>query len=203
MPTGYTAEVADGKVTDFRTFALRCARAFGATIMQRDDPSADPPKRREPSDYAAKRLVEDRARLAEVNAMTVEQAEAAATAEYEKAMADEEKYAANRRATRSRYEAMLAKVVLWEPPTADHVGLKKFMEEQIRESISFDCAEYPSRLQRLNGRDWLEREQKRLVESIGRNAQSQAEEEARCAGANAWIDALYASLDTPAAVASR
>ncbi len=26
MPTGYTAEVSDGKVTDFATFALGCAR---------------------------------------------------------------------------------------------------------------------------------------------------------------------------------
>lgn len=30
MPTGYTFEVCEGKMTDFSAFALQCARAFGA-----------------------------------------------------------------------------------------------------------------------------------------------------------------------------
>jgi hypothetical protein len=38
MPTGYTAGVADGTITEFREYALLCARAFGACIMLRDEP---------------------------------------------------------------------------------------------------------------------------------------------------------------------
>lgn len=37
MPTGYTAAVCDGKITEFPAFALQCARAFGALITMRDD----------------------------------------------------------------------------------------------------------------------------------------------------------------------
>lgn len=42
MPTGYTADIKDG--ITFRDFALRCARAFGATIMQRDEDISIPPR---------------------------------------------------------------------------------------------------------------------------------------------------------------
>jgi len=42
MPTGYTAGVQDGKITEFSDFALNCARAFGALITMRDDPQDTP-----------------------------------------------------------------------------------------------------------------------------------------------------------------
>jgi hypothetical protein len=37
MPTGYTAEILDGKVTTFREFAQKCMRAFESTIHMRDE----------------------------------------------------------------------------------------------------------------------------------------------------------------------
>ena len=42
MPTGYTADIQDGKITTLREYALSCARAFGALIMMRDDPHDAP-----------------------------------------------------------------------------------------------------------------------------------------------------------------
>lgn len=36
MPTGYTADIKDG--IDFKTYAMNCARAFGACVMLRDEP---------------------------------------------------------------------------------------------------------------------------------------------------------------------
>lgn len=38
MPTGYTAPVVDGEVTELKEFVWRCARAFGALVYLRDDP---------------------------------------------------------------------------------------------------------------------------------------------------------------------
>ena len=38
MPSGYTEGVASGKVTEFKEYALLCARAFGACISLRDEP---------------------------------------------------------------------------------------------------------------------------------------------------------------------
>ena len=64
MPTGYTASVADGRVTEFAPFALQCARAMGALIMMRDEPHDAPiPERFEASDYYSKSLAEARERL--------------------------------------------------------------------------------------------------------------------------------------------
>ena len=35
MPTGYTAAVCSGEITEIKDFALSCARAFGALITMR------------------------------------------------------------------------------------------------------------------------------------------------------------------------
>jgi len=37
MPTGYTADLNDGKQVTFQEFTMKCARAFGALIEMRDD----------------------------------------------------------------------------------------------------------------------------------------------------------------------
>src|SRR5690348_5408929 len=87
MPTGYTAEVAEGKVTDFRTFALRCARAFGATIMQRDDPTHDLPKMREESSHHRDELARWQQRYSDLLLMSHEEHAIAAAADYESEMA--------------------------------------------------------------------------------------------------------------------
>jgi len=46
MPTGYTAKLCEGEQS-FGEFALGCARAFGACVMQREDSMDDLPKARE------------------------------------------------------------------------------------------------------------------------------------------------------------
>ena len=44
MPTGYTTDIYNGKDVTFKDFALKCARAFGACIHQREDNIDDLPK---------------------------------------------------------------------------------------------------------------------------------------------------------------
>jgi len=194
MPTGYTADVGDGKVTDFRTFALICARQFGACIMQRDDPMNEPPKHREPSDYNAKALATAKATLAELQAMTEDEAGRRADTEHSAAVAEHERYRAKRRDTKSRYRAMLRKVEAWHPPTSGHTEMRRFMIDQLMESIEFDCAEYGGRPKHMTGAEWLSAKRAAASRDIGYHSQKHAEELERCAGANAWIDALYASL---------
>lgn len=195
MPTGYTAEVADGKVADFRTFALICARQFGACVTQRDDPMSEPPKHREPPDCNARSLEQGRARLAELNAMTLEDAAREREAKYQAALASDAEYAARKDETRRRYEAMLAKVEAWKAPTADHVQMRQFMLDQLTESIRFDSTTYnsASSIER-DPATWLENQKEWTRTSIDRDAVEVEKENRRCAESNAWIDALYASL---------
>lgn len=194
MPTGYTADVGDGNVTDFRTFALRCARQFGACVMQRDDKMDEPPKHREPSDYNAKGLATARARLAELDTFTLDDAQRAAQAEFDAAIKSHNEYAAKRAETKVRYEAMLAEVDRWTPPTAEHVGMWDFMRKQLLESIDFDCRSYGSGPELLTAVAWLEAAKEKARHDVAYHAKGDAEEQERCASSNRWIDALYASL---------
>jgi hypothetical protein len=200
MPTGYTAGVSDGSISDFRTFALRCARNFGATIMQRDEPMDVPPKHREVSDYYAKSVEEARLRVNELASMTVEDAEIAAQAEYEKSLANDARYDANRQATKARYSVMLSEVQAWEPPTVEHIALKTFMVKQLTESIDFDCTSYPSKRIRYKADVWLREQKTNAAQRLARAEQNLTEEIDRCKKANDWIDALYASLNSESRV---
>lgn len=203
MPSGYTCDVADGKVTDFRTFALRCARAFGACIEQRDNPSDEPPKPRTPSSYYAEREVEHRKRLAELQGMTAEAIEAEAARVHDKHEAMMRQWAEERRAKRERYEAMLVKARKWVAPTPEHDGLRKFMIDQLQESIQFDCGgkdEQPT--PRPTAQEWYAEALRRETQEIAYCEKHRREDEERVRGANAWIEALYRSLDAPMPAAS-
>lgn len=87
MPTGYTEAVQSGEVTEFRDFALRCARAMGALIMMRDDPMDAPiPDEFKPSDWNRKQLDKARFRLADVQCWSDSAAELAASKAYADAL---------------------------------------------------------------------------------------------------------------------
>ncbi len=196
MPTGYTADVQDGKLTEFNDFALRCARAFGALITMRDDPMDAPlPDKIEPStSYHDKALAEATATLARLRDMTPAKAEKEAQKAHAKLMAAHEEYEAEKRLRRERYEAMLAKVREWTPPTKDHVGLKTFMKEQLAESIKFDCGP-PSPAPKLqSGPDWLAAELARAERDLKYHTENRAEEVQRAEGRTEWVKQLRKSL---------
>jgi hypothetical protein len=197
MTTGYTHDVADGKLTDFRTFALQCARAFGATIMQRDEALDVPPRPQKVDEYYERSVREAKQELARYNTMSLTTAEQEARLEYERLLATQAEYKAEKDVKRARYEAMLAEVLAWEPPTKDHRELKKFMEEQLRESIRFDCGEWlgPSPT-RKKARAWLDEKRELALRRVNSAQESLADERERAEQANAWIAALYDSLAT-------
>ena len=197
MPTGYTHRVAEGEVTDFRTFALQCARAFGATIMQRDDPGNEPPKLREEAPFYADMLSRAETRFREVDGMTTEAAERGAADAHKKALDFFHERRADRTETANRYSAMLAEVLAWGPPTPAHVGLKEFMTDQLTESRRFDCEYDLHEPTRERASEWLATEFAAAARNLNRARQSLADEQERVRCANAWINALYESLIKP------
>lgn len=194
MPTGFTDAVKDG--ISFTEFALQCARAFGACISLRDEPlSAEIPEFK-PSDYHHVALRAARNKLAELQTLTPKQATDAATCAYNKEC---ERYASilqERKELRTKYETMLARVEAWQPPTAEHEGLKKFMREQLTCSIENDCDDsyYSIPLQQA-GTDWLARQLEAVARSIKYHEEEQAAEVLRVVQRNAWVRALRASLE--------
>jgi hypothetical protein len=193
MPTGYTAGIEDGTITDFATFALTCARAFGATIMQRDNPLSEPPKHREVAPYYADRVKTETAALARLNAMTVDEATVEAMLADERRIAAHERYQADQAEKNAKYDAMLVHVDAWTPPTSDHYALKRFMREQIE--LCRDSHQWATTPQHIDGAKWLAEERARAERSLESAREHYADELERCSRANAWIDALYESLN--------
>lgn len=195
MPTGYTASVCDGKITDFPTFALSCARAFGALIDMREEPidAALPAEIKPKTSYYEESAAKHEARLAELSAMTPEEATAAAKASYESAMASHNKYEADKRAEADRLTAMLKQVHAWEPPSPDHVEMKKFMLEQLTISLPGDYR--PTVPALLNGEDWRVKEiveNKRGLEYDRKHIREEIERAKRRDG---WLKSLRKSLE--------
>lgn len=194
MPTGYTSDLAQGEQS-FEDFVWRAARGMGALVMMRDEPMDAPiPERFEPSDYNLRKLREARAEAVRLEALTEEQADEEARADYAAAIARYEQREADRLAQRNRYSAMLAQVVRWTPPTSDHKGFQEFMAQQLRDSIKFDCdytAECP---QALPGAVWRETRLAKERDSIAYHAKEHMAEVKRTDNRNRWLAALRKSI---------
>lgn len=197
MPTGYTSKIEDGQ--SFEDFVLGCARAFGACIMQRDDPMKDRPKLREVSTFHAEQLPEALAMLGYLQSLDDNQQEEYGQQERDKDIAQIQKYIEERRALEGKYHAMLDKVGAWTPPTPEHAGLKEFMVKQIVDSIQFDCSTnyYVESLQKAISKkpiDYYNEALEQQERSCTYHEEEQEKEEQRVAESNAWILELYKSL---------
>lgn len=141
MPTGYTAPVMDGEITEVKDFARTCARAFGAFIHQRDERGDAPPRMPELDDsFYVKRLAEAKAELARWQGLS-EEAKYAEWSEYVREQTVSlHKSMAKSAEKRARYENMLVQVHAIDVP-AQLQNFKNFMVEQLEESIKFDCGD--------------------------------------------------------------
>ena len=198
MPTGYTAQIAEG--ITFKKFIMSCARAFGACIEMRDDPSDKPiPDEFKPSDYHEKQLAEANKRIVKLKAMTLAACEVEAKAEYEKSRQYHKDGIKKDADLKRKYEAMLSEVKSWTPPTSEHEGLKKFMREQIEESIRFDCGgsyhkDALASLKPMSGKGWQQKQIDQCLKDISYAAKNQKEENERAASRTAWVRQLRESI---------
>lgn len=196
MPTGYTANVANGTLTTFPEFAMQCARAFGALIMMRDDPIDSPiPDEFTVAEYYEKNLNEAKAALAELQALNERDVLIRCAKEYAEAMASWEKSRADNAAKRQRYESMLAKVRQWIPPTSEHEGLKEFMIQQLTESLEWDCGgEGLPKPTITTPSVWRAEQLLQYEQDVERLARGLAEEAERVRKRNQWVRDLRESL---------
>lgn len=194
MPTGYTANIKDG--ITFEQYALQCARAFGALVDMRDEPSdAEIPNSFEPDDYNAKRLEEAKKRLHFFRTLSSEECEAMAKQEHQEELARQIKRLEENKALMASYHAMLEQAKAWTPPSSDHVNLKEFMVSQIEESIRFDDrSEYCEPLPRQSGEQWLADQIKAAEWSVSYHEKAHKEEVDRCKKRSEWVKALRTSL---------
>lgn len=196
MPTGYTERIADG--ITFQEFVMQCARAMGALVSMRDEPSDAPiPERFEPSDYHTRKIESAKTELERLKAMSPEEIESQAKAEYEAALIRHTEALKAQNDLLKKYKTMLIYVKSWEPPTPDHLEFKSFMEKQIQDSIEFDCnTDYytgnPPQKQSRTG--WLWDKTNKTVDAIEYHTKAYGKEVEATESRNAWIKALRNSL---------
>jgi hypothetical protein len=137
MPTGYTECISKG--VSFEKFVMTCARAFGACIEMRDDSLSVPiPEEFKPSTYHIDALATAQTELEHLSTVTIDGAEWRANVEYNHLVAERNEYIKKNVELLQKYNDMLFKVGAWQPPTPDHIELKKFMLQQLKESMKFD-----------------------------------------------------------------
>ena len=195
MPTGYTAEIKD---MSFDDYVWGCARAMGALVLMRDEPSGTKiPERFEPSTYHIKAINEAETRLVALQNMTIGEVESAAKDEAEQESKRVEESIQDAKSLQSKYEEMLARVNAWEPPTEDHTHFKDFMADQLVKSISFDCStDYwdNKTLVQLTGAEWLHEAIGKALKDIVHHKKEDAKEIERTENRNDWLFELRMSL---------
>ncbi len=197
MPTGYTADLME-KGQTFSEFVMLCSRNFGALIAMRDEPmNAEIPEFK-PDSYYRESLEEAREELEEYLSLTADQRLALA------ARLKSEKLASLRETIRTdqeqnaRLEEMRSQVLLWNPPTPDHQGLKRFMLEQLDTSVH-NLDYWREKLKQIDDTPsftFLDNREKDLRRSLFYCETALEEEIERVASRNAWVKALRESLAT-------
>lgn len=196
MPTGYTAGVESGEITEFRDYLTTCARAFGALIDLRDEPlSADLPEKLEPhTKYYDEQIPVLEARIAEITALTPDQVLTVSLAANDEIRAARRKYEAEDQIRLDRYRAMRSHVEAWQPPTPDHVELKTFMLQQIDTCTDSIGRPFPPLPDLSIGEEWRAERLVDLGQQLDRAKTRRAEEIQRTADRNEWIAQLRASI---------
>lgn len=195
MPTGYTAEVQKG--ISFEKYALSCARAFGALITMRDEPSdKEIPEKLEPNDYHLKKKVAAEDNLLILNSLSAESVELKALNDFNSAELYRTKKLKEEAVIESRYNEMLAKANAWVSPSKDHDKLKEFMVSQLEESIRFDCGSsyYEKATVKLTGEQWRSEQIEKAHKDITYHTENYHKEVSRTDVRNEWIDLLRNSI---------
>jgi len=148
-----------------------------------------------PSPYHKESLEKALTELENVRLLTNEEAERKAARDYRIQIIMYEQARKKCEESHGKYESMLQQVRSWNPPTANHKGLKKFMIEQLEETIKFDCSMdcYP-KPEKLSGVAY----RRQLINSAKRNiayhVEQQKKEEKSAKERTTWIQALRDSL---------
>lgn len=201
MPTGYTSDIYEGKEVSGKDFLIKCARAFGACIMMRDDSLDAPiPEEFKPNTYYSESLETAKKELKKFQYMTIEEAKDIIEKRYKDKIAENKKIRKERTEMKNRYLNTLADVYAWQPPTKDHIELKKYAIQQLEDSIKWDCGSdldeyYSLDVEKELPQAYIDSQIKSCFHDIQYYSEEQEKENKRVAGRNKWIKDLRESLE--------
>lgn len=203
MPTGYTADIVDGTITDLPDFLTQIARAFVMDL--RDEPSDTPIPRvsrvqAHGIQWSGERYKETLDEIHRLNGLTASQLDAEAKADFDKETANWERRMAGKRQARERCDQMLARVAQWDAPPRMQ-GMKDFAIEQLEQTREFDgClpdpkSEFDRKPELLDGQAWFEAKMNELQHSAQYHAKEKAGAEDRYRDWSAFYSTIVDEID--------
>lgn len=143
MPTGYTADVADGTITTLKDFAESCLRGMGVCVMMRDEPSNVPvPESFQVSTYHVDKMACYKQQLVDFVTTPEHKLREYYAEEVTRKTAELAIRVKQNDDTYNRYSDMIDLVYMLNPENApnglDLDGFKDFMLDQLKSSIQVD-----------------------------------------------------------------
>ena len=139
MPTGYTAKIIEGEITDFKDFAKLCIRNFGATMHMRDDSLDSEYIPDEVPDFYKNNIKKSEEKIDEIKKMSDEDI---INMENDRIL-DEIKYYKDKiEHIKKSYKIlndMLKKAKNFKLPSDDYFHYRSFLIEQLESTINQDC----------------------------------------------------------------
>ena len=193
MPTGYTAEICE-KDVDFKKFVMTCAKAF--VVSTRDDDINAPIPEQKPNRYNIDTLRDYRLELIEVEAWTEKRAEKEAKSYFDKDLESHNNAVDGAKAINDRITNMLSKVKAWKQPTDKHAALKKFMIDQLEETLKYEGTFTLPTPVKQSGKEFKENRIGSIKRSI-KYYEERTEQDAKSAEESVyWLQKLKDSLKT-------
>lgn len=204
MSTGYTCFIEDGRITTGKEFLKKCIRAFGCCINQREESLVAPLETKiKADDYYEKAYYKAVEKYEKLKKMTLEEMITNARRDRVNRIEEREKYLDCQEKLRNKYMNIRNEVEQWNPPTAEHQGIKSFALEQI--DISMPSEEDLIRIQNdiAHNQDMNEssviKDVIALIEGsikdIEYYSNKMREEENRVDGRNEFLDQFLKSLE--------
>lgn len=201
MPTGFTAPIYDGEDITFEQFANSCLRNFGICLrFEGKYPNLsryEIPDNIYPSDYYKKKYEEAKAEYEKhlATPKTKEELEAEYIVYVNGVIKGNEDRVKKNEALKNRYNAMLSKVRSWIPPSEDYKCIKDFMENQLTDSLDFDCSHvYVENI--IPKDEWIQKQANRtdLMESIMYNLEHYNKEVIAAENDTQWLKTFSESI---------
>lgn len=190
MPTGYTAAVVDGKITELKDFATHCASAFGVFAHQRDEPVGNPLIRPTSHDtYYEEKYTEAASRQQRWTGLSEEQRYAEWSDYVNQTTESNREILERSRVTSQRYDHLIEQVEATEENEATK-GFRDFMLNQLKEGKRFDSLDEKYLSEPLEYVKWIEYNTDYLADDVRYYQERLSKNAARAEESNKFIDAL-------------
>jgi len=196
MPTAYTEPVQLGKITNFKEYAMLCARSFGACVTMRENSFNTPTLNElQPSNYHLEQIEQIQKDLENLKSLSDEECEQQALNMYNTQLNEYNNFVKENSLYKQRYENMLKKARRYKPPTKDHINYAEFLIKQLEDSMEWDCEINMGIPIKKDGQAWFNNRMKHLNRDLEYHLEKHKKEIERTNSRNEWIRKLKQSLE--------